>query len=84
MSWAQNPNDTGGVLAGWLTISTEELRKTLGVPDSYAWNMFERRVLDVSVTELLEKSNIHVQITRQKTNRKITHLKIEFIEQTTG
>ena len=84
VSWAQNKQDTGGVFAGWFTPSVEELRKMLGAPDSYTWNMFERRVLDVAKTELLEKANIHVNITRIKTSRKITHLKIEFIKMDAG
>ncbi len=79
VSWAQKKEDTGGVFAGWLTVSVEELRKMLGVPDVYAWSMFENRVLDVVKAELLEKANIQVNITRKKTGRKITHLKIEFI-----
>lgn len=80
VSWAQNKQDTGGVFAGWFTPPVDELRKMLGVPDSYTWNMFERRVLDVAKTELLEKANIHINIVRQKTSYKITHLKIEFIK----
>jgi plasmid replication initiation protein len=52
----------------------------LGVPESYVWGMFEKKVLNVAIAELLEKSNIHISIARQKTNRKITHLKIEFME----
>jgi len=51
----------------------------LGVPDSYAWVIFERQVLNVVKAELLEKANIQVNISRKKTSRKITHLKIEFI-----
>ena len=80
ISWAQNKKDTDGILAGWFTPSVEELRKMLGVPESYTWNMFERTALNVAKSELLEKNNIQVNITRQKTGRKITHLKIEFIE----
>lgn len=79
VSWAQKKEDTGGVFAGWLTVSVEELRQMLGVPDSYAWVIFERQVLNVVTAELLKKANIQVKITRQKTSRKITHLKIEFI-----
>lgn len=79
VSWAQKKEDTGGVFAGWLTVSVEELRQMLGVPDSYAWVIFERQVLNVVTAELLEKANIQVNITRKKTSRKITHLKIEFI-----
>jgi plasmid replication initiation protein len=82
VSWAQRKEDTGGVFAGWFTVPVGELRQMLGVPESYVWGMFEQRVLNVATAELLEKSNIHVSITRQKTNRKITHLKIEFIEDT--
>lgn len=81
VSWAQNKEDTGGVFAGWFTVPVDELRQMLGLPESYAWNMFERRVLDVVKAELLEKSSIDMNITRQKTGRKITHLKIEFMEQ---
>jgi plasmid replication initiation protein len=79
VSWAQKKEDTGGVFAGWFTVSVEELRQMLGVPESYVWGMFERKVLDVATAELLEKANIQLKITRQKTSRKITHLKIEFI-----
>jgi len=79
VSWAQKKEDTGGVFAGWLTVSVEELRQMLGVPDSYAWVIFERQVLNVVKAELLEKANIQVNISRKKTSRKITHLKIEFI-----
>jgi plasmid replication initiation protein len=81
VSWAQRKEDTGGVFAGWFTVSVDELRQMLGVPDSYAWVIFERQILNVVKAELLEKSNIQMNITRQKTGRKITHLKIEFIEQ---
>jgi plasmid replication initiation protein len=80
VSWAQKKEDTGGVFAGWLTVSVDELRQMLGVTNSYTWHMFEKKVLNVAIAELLDKSHIHISITRQKTNRKITHLKIEFIE----
>lgn len=80
VSWAQNKEDTGGVFAGWFTVSVEDLRQMLGVTESYTWNMFERTALNVATAELLEKNNIQVSITRKKTGRKITHLKIEFIE----
>ena len=61
-------------------MPVDELRGMLGTPESYVWGMFEQRVLNVATAELLEKANINVSITRQKTGRKITHLKIEFIE----
>jgi plasmid replication initiation protein len=80
VSWAQNKKDTGGVFAGWFTPSVDELRQMLGVPDSYTWGMFQKQVLDLVQPELATKANIHVNITRIKTSRKITHLKIEFIK----
>lgn len=80
VSWAKDKKDTEGLFVGWFSPSVDELRQMLGVPDSYTWNMFERRVLDVAKTELLEKTHIHLNIIRQKTSRKITHLRIEFIE----
>lgn len=79
VSWAQNKKDTGGVFAGWYTPSVEELRKMLGIPDSYRW-VHVNDMLVKTIEELREKANIHVNITRIKTSRKITHLKIEFIK----
>ncbi len=80
MSWAQDKKKTGGVFVGWLTVEVDELRQMMGVPDGYNWAMFQARVLDVAQTELKEKAHLSVNITNQKTSRKITHLKIEFIE----
>jgi plasmid replication initiation protein len=79
VSWAQNKNDTGGVFVGWFTPSVEELRKMLGIPDSYRW-VHVNDMLEKTAKELNEKANIHINITRIKTSRKITHLKIEFIK----
>ena len=80
VSWAKPKDETGGIFAGWLTIEVEELRKVLGVPSSYSWGMFNKKVLSLATKELQEKANIGLIITQQKTGRKITHLKIEFIE----
>ena len=80
VSWAQDKKKTGGVFVGWLTVEVDELRQMMGVPDGYNWAMFQARVLDVAQTELKEKAHLSVKITNQKTSRKITHLKIEFIE----
>lgn len=80
VSWAQDKKKTGGVFVGWLTVEVDELRQMMGVPDGYNWAMFQARVLDVAQTELKEKAHLSVNITNQKTSRKITHLKIEFIE----
>ena len=47
---------------------------------TYVFVPVDVKPLDVAKTELLEKTHIHLNIIRQKTSRKITHLKIEFIE----
>ena len=85
VSWAQDPKDTGRVLVGWLSVEVDELRKMLGVPDSYTWHKFQARVLDVAAQELEEKAGVGLRITRQKTGRRISHLKLEFMgEQQVG
>lgn len=80
VSWAKPKSETNGLLAGWLTISVEELRNMLGVPKTYRWDNFQKQVLNVVEAELKEKLNIHLDIERRKTSRKITHLHIRFIE----
>ena len=81
VSWAKNKKETDGKFAGWINRqSVDELREMLGVPSGYRWNMFETRVLDIAVQELRDSANIAVFIERVKTNRKITHLNISFIE----
>lgn len=81
VSWSQPKQETGGKFAGWINRqSVDELREMLGVPESYRWNMFETRVLDVAIQELRNNARISVFIERIKTNRKITHLNISFIE----
>ena len=80
MSWSKPKSETNDLIAGWLTIEVDELRDMLGVPKSYRWGRFQEMVLDVAKTELREKANIHMDIERRKTSRKITHLHIRFIE----
>lgn len=79
-SWAKPKEETEGLFAGWLKIEVDELRKLLGVPPSYRWAMFEKKVLDVIQSELLAKAGIAVSLERVKRSRKITHLNIKFIE----
>lgn len=80
-SWAQPKSRTGGLLMGWIDRqSIEDLREMLGVPSSYRWDNFKKRVLDVVESELREKANIYITFKEIKTSRKITHLKIKFIE----
>lgn len=80
MSWAKPKAETNGLIAGWLNVEVVELREMLGVPKSYTWTRFQEMVLDVVDSELQKKANIHMNIERKKTSRKITHLYIEFIE----
>lgn len=80
ISWAKPKKETEGYFMGWFNTEVDELRDMLGVPDSYTWSMFNRRVLEVAKQELLDKAHIYLKVTSQKTNRRITHLKIEFIE----
>lgn len=81
VSWAQPKGKTAGRFAGWIKEqSVDELREMLGVPKSYSWGMFQKKVLDRSIKELKEKARIEVYIERVKTGRKITHLNIKFIE----
>ncbi|TXH61192.1 MAG: RepB family plasmid replication initiator protein [Thiothrix sp.] len=81
ISWAQPKDKTNGRLMGWINSQpVDELREMLGVPKSYTWKNFEHQVLNVASKELLEKACIGVFFERVKTNRKITHLNIKFIE----
>ena len=80
ISWAKDLKVTDGLLAGWCTIEVSELRKMLGVPESYPWGVFNKQVLQKSKSELIQKSNIQLNIERIKTARKITHLKFTFAE----
>lgn len=81
VSWAQPKAHTDGAFMGWIDRQpVEDLREMLGVPKSYTWNVFEKRVLKVAQTELKEKANIFITFERVKTSRKITHLNVKFIE----
>jgi plasmid replication initiation protein len=84
VSWAKDKEETEGQFLGWISKQpVDDLREMLGVPASYAWSKFETQILQTVQAELLQKANIHVRLTRIKTNRKITHLKIEFIQEGT-
>lgn len=81
VSWAQPRSASGGRFVGWIDRqSVEELREMLGVPSSYNWGQFKKRVLDTMKLELMRKANIYVEFKEVKTSRKITHLNIKFIE----
>lgn len=79
VSWAQDKKKTDGVFVGWITVGVDEFRQMMGMPDSYQW-VHVNATLEKVTTELKEKAHLSVKITTQKTSRKITHLKIDFIE----
>lgn len=84
ISWAKPKDITGGILAGWLTIEVEELKKMLGAPLQYKWSKFNERVLKVAVRDLSEQANLIIEIEPQRKGRSIHKLKIEFAEDSQG
>lgn len=81
VSWAKPKHETGGVFCGWFTIDVVDLREMLGMPDSYRW-VHINATLKKAQNELINKSNIHVDVSPQKTGRRYTYLIINFIENT--
>lgn len=80
VSWAQPKADTDGVFCGWFEIETIELRKMLGVPESYNYGTFRRSVLEHATNELFQKANITLKLEPRKTSRRITSYKVTFME----
>jgi plasmid replication initiation protein len=79
VSWSQDKKLTDGVFCGWFNISVDELREQMGMPKSYLWINLDR-TLTTAIDELKAKASIRTSIERIKTSRKITHLKIQFME----
>lgn len=80
VSWAQPKVDTGGVFCGWFEIETTELRKMLGVPESYNYGTFRKSVIEHATNELFQKANIILKLEPKKTSRRITSYKVTFME----
>ena len=80
VSWAQPKADTEGRFMGWFNIETAELRKMLGVPDSYNYGTFRKSVLEHATNELYEKANIMLKLEPKKTSRRITSYSVTFME----
>lgn len=80
VSWAQPKASTGGVFCGWFEVETKELRKMLGVPDSYNYGRFRKSVLERVIDELFQKANVILKLEPKKTSRRITSYKVSFIE----
>ena len=79
-SWSQQKKETNNILEGWIYIEIYELRKILGVPETYKLDSFKKQVLFKSKQELKDKSNIDLTISFKKTGRKITHTELKFKE----
>ena len=71
---------TGGLFGGDFNVETVELRKILGVPDTYNQGRFKKSILEYITNELLLKANIIVQLSPIKTSRTITSYNIVFVE----
>lgn len=77
VSWS---NTKEPPLRGSKTISVDDLRERLGIPESYPYSMFKRRVLVVSQKELKEKLNINFTWSELKNGKKVAELKFKFKE----
>lgn len=80
VSWAQPKKDVGGVFCGWFEVETTELRKMLGVPDSYNQGRFTKAVIEHVINELNQKADIRLKLEPKKTSRRITSYRVTFAE----
>lgn len=78
MSWKKSNQPQP--IAGWFTVSVDELKKMLGAPDNYRWVNLKQRALDSSIKEIERELDIKIWYTPIKKGRKIEMLKFEFME----
>ncbi|RME56893.1 RepB family plasmid replication initiator protein [Candidatus Parcubacteria bacterium] len=76
MSWKQSDDP----VAGWFTISIEELKEMLGAPKNYRWINLKQRALDKAIEEIDQELNIKVWYEPVKRGRKIEMLRFNFME----
>jgi len=76
MSWKKSDNP----VAGWFTVSVEELKEMLGAPKNYRWVNLKQRALDKAIEEIGRELNIKVWYEPIKRGRKIEMLRFNFIE----
>jgi len=76
MSWKKSSDP----IAGWFTLSLEELMDMLGAPKNYRWVNLKQRALDKAIQEIDRELNIKVWYEPIKKGRKIVMLKFNFIE----
>ena len=63
-------------------VEVEWLRRTLGVGDKYPnFKDFRRWVLEQAVSQINERSPLHVDWKSRKTGRKVTHIKFTFTDE---
>jgi len=76
MSWKKSDNP----IAGWFTVSVEELKEMLGAPKNYRLINLKQRALEPAIKEIYRELNIQVWYEQIKKNRKVVMLKFNFIE----
>ncbi|RMG27941.1 MAG: RepB family plasmid replication initiator protein [Methanobacteriota archaeon] len=76
MSWKKSDNP----VAGWFTVSVDELKDMLGAPRSYRFKDLRVRAIDKAVEEIHRELNINVWYEPIKRGRKIDMLKFSFME----
>ena len=76
MSWKQSDNP----VAGWFTVSVEELKEMLGAPQNYRFKDLRVRAIDKAIEEIDRELNIKVWYEPVKRGRRIELLKFNFME----
>ena len=75
-SWKKSDNP----IAGWFTVSLEELMDMLGAPEKYTYKDLRVWAIDKAISEIDRDLNIKVWYEPIKKGRKIVMLKFNFIE----
>lgn len=66
---------------GWMTISIADLRTLFQLERKYTEvNDFKRKVIDKSIEEINQKTNLQVTYEVKRTGRKITHITFKFAD----
>jgi len=76
MSWKKSDDP----IAGWFTVSLEELMDMLGAPKTYNYKNFRVKAIDKAISEIDRELNIKVWYEPIKKSRKVVMLKFNFIE----
>ena len=76
MSWKKSDNP----VAGWFTVSVEELKEMLGAPQNYRFKDLRVRAIDKAIEEIDRELNIKVWYEPIKRGRRIEMLRFNFME----